>query len=159
MKLTATLTSLALAAASLSSVAVAQTRFCVGGDLDHLSATEKAACSATLQAVRTAATSMHAPDGWHFVVVCGEDGWKQYTAFSSRDEATLESAAADTDRDGKTTYFREARLQSPEAHSLQHAVAHEVASILLRTEDETAIQLQMAAMERNNQVQIASLQK
>ena len=150
---------LASAAALLTVPAIAQTRFCIGGDLDQLSATDRATCSATMQAVRNAATTMHAPQGWHFVVVCGESGWKSYTAFSSRGEVALETAAADTDRSGQTTYFREDRLQTTEAHGLRRVVAHEIASILLNTDDEDAIQLKMASLETTDGVQQASLQK
>ena len=150
---------LTLAATLVPASAVAQTRFCMGGDLDHMSQTDRAACSATVQAVRTAASAMHAPDGWHFVVVCGEEGWKSYTAFSTRGEETLENASADTDLDQQTTYFREDRLHTPQAHGLQRVVAHEVASILLKTDDESAIQTQLATWERQNTVQEASLRR
>lgn len=149
--------SLALVATLLSASSVAQTRYCIGGDLDHLSANERAECSATLQAVRSAAAAMHAPADWHFVVVCGEQGWKDYTAFSRRGEAALEQASADTDREAQETFFREERLHTAQPHGLQHVVAHEMASILLKTEDENAIQTQMAAWERDSHVQGASL--
>ncbi len=151
--------SLTLAATLLSVPAVAQTRFCVGGDLDHLSSTDRASCSATLQAVRLAAASMHAPADWHFVVVCGEEGWKQYAAFSARGEANLEDASADTDLQGRETFFRSERMHGPNAQTLQHVVAHEFASILLKTDDENAIQTQMASWERESQVQEASLRR
>ena len=150
---------LTLAATLIPVSAVAQTRFCMGGDLDHLSQTDRAACSATVQAVRNAASTLHAPDGWHFVVVCGEEGWKSYAAFSSHGEAVLEDAAADTDLAQGTTFFREDRLHTPQAHGLQHVVAHEVASILLKTNDEPAIQSQMATWERQTTLQLASLQQ
>ena len=103
--------------------------------------------------------SLHAPDGWHFVVVCGEEGWKSYAAFSPRGEAVLEEASADTDLAGRTTYFREDRLHTPQPHGLQRVLAHEIASIVLKTDDENAIQAQMATWERNGQVQEAMLQK
>ena len=151
--------SLALAATLLSVPAIAQTRFCIGGDLDHLSASDRADCSATMQAVRFAAASMHAPNDWHFVVVCGEEGWKNYAAFSTHSEAVLEDAAADTDREQHTTYFREDRLHTPQAHGLRRVVAHEVASILLKTDDENAIEAQLAAWERDSHIQEASLQR
>jgi hypothetical protein len=146
-----------VAAALLCIPAVAQTRYCVGGDLDHLSAENRASCDATLQAVRSAATALHAPDGWHFVVVCGEDGWKQYTAFSVRGEDTLSEAAADTDLQDHTTYLREASLHTTQPHGLQRVVAHEVAGILLGTTDENAIEAQVASWERNSQTQEALL--
>lgn len=157
--------SLALSVAAIltSTTAVAQTRYCIGGDLDHLSSTERSACNATMQAVRAAATSMHAPEGWHFVVVCGEGGWKSYTAFSSRGEAALETAAADTDLTQGTTYLREDRLHTAQAHGLERGlervVEHEVASIQLKSTDEVAIQAQMAILERGNHVQEALLRQ
>ena len=159
MKINFASLSLALAATLLSVPSVAQTRFCIGGNLDHLSASERADCSATMQAVRYAAASLHAPDDWHFVVVCGEEGWKNYAAFSSRSEAALEDASADTDREEHTTYFREDRLHTPQAHGLRRVVAHEIASIVLKTDDENAIQTQLATWERDGQVQEAYLQR
>lgn len=146
-----------LTASLLSTFAAAQTRFCIGGDLDHLSSAERASCNATLQAVRTTAASLHAPDGWHFVVVCGAEGWKQYAAFSPRGEDAVADAAADTDLGEGTTYLREDRLHTAQPHSLQRVVAHEVAAILLKTDDETAIQTQVATWERTSLTQEASL--
>lgn len=149
----------AASAALLSLPSVAQTRICIGGDLDHLSAPERAACSATAQAVRNEATSLHAPKGWHFVVVCGEEGWKSYAAFSSHPEALLENASVDTDRDQQTTYLREDRLRPTQHEGLHRIVAHEVASILLNTDSEVAIQAQMARWEGAQHSQIALLQR
>ncbi len=143
------------AAALLTSSAVAQTRVCIGGDLDRLSAGDRSACATTVQAVRSAAESMHAPDGWHFVVVCGEQGWKSYAAFSSRSEAALENVAADTNLAEHTTYFRQDHLVTPDAHGLRRVVAHEVASILLKTDDENAIAAKMISLESTGLVQEA----
>ena len=146
-----------ISAAILSASAVAQTRFCVGGDLDHLSSTERSSCSATMNAVRHAVGAMPAPADWHFVVVCGEEGWKQYSVFSTHSEASLDEAVADTDREQRTTYLRESRLHTSQAHGLEEAVAHEVASIVLNSNDEKAIKTEMAVWERNNLTQQASL--
>lgn len=157
MKTALVATSFALVLASISTPAVAQSRFCIGGDLDHLTATDRAACTATLQAARSAAATMHAPDGWHFVVVCGEEGWKDYASFSSRGEAALVNASADTNLDEHTTYFREARMHNGGARGLQGVVAHEIASIVLKTDDEGAIQTQVATWERKGFTQVASL--
>ncbi len=132
------------AATVLSIPSVAQTRYCIGGDLDHLSVAEKSACTATAQAVQASAASMQAPEGWHFVVVCGEEGWKSYSAFSTHAEATLAMAAADTDLLQQTTYFRGDRLQEAKSGELRRFVAHEVAGILLHTDREEAIQTQLA---------------
>ncbi len=141
----------------LSATAIAQTRFCVGGDLDHLSSVERASCNATMNAVRHAVSTIPAPADWHFVVVCGEEGWKQYTAFSTRDETVLSGAAADTDREQRTTYLREGSLHTPQPGGLKQVVAHEVASVLLNSHDEDAIQTQIAVWDRNNLTQQASL--
>ena len=147
----------ALALAMLPLASVAQTRFCIGGDLEHLSTAQRNACYATLNAVRNTASALHAPDGWHFVVVCGEDGWKQYAAFSERGEDAVQDASADTDVEEHVTFFREERLHAPQPHALQRVVAHEIAAILLKTEDENAIQTQMATWERQSQTQQAAL--
>ena len=147
---------LAVAVSLFSVASVAQTRFCIGGDLDHISSTERATCSATMQAVRAAAANLHAPGDWHFVVVCGEEGWKNYASFSSRGEAVLDRMA-DTDHAQQTTYLREGSLHTAEAGGLERAVAHEVASILLKSDDEVAIQTQMAVWERKGEVQEALL--
>lgn len=150
MRFTAVL--LASAATLFTIPSVAQTKFCIGGDLDHLSIAERAACSATAQAVRNEANSMHAPGNWHFVVVCGEAGWKNYTAFSSHASTTLENASVDTDLEQQTTYLREDRLGVPQGQGLRRIVAHEIASIVLHTDREDAIQVQLAAWERSGQL-------
>lgn len=157
MKFATAISSLAITAALLQASAVAQTRFCIGGDLDHLSASDRAACSATMQAVRTAATRMHEPQDWHFVVVCGEEGWTQYAAFSSRGVDAVANDIADTNLEEHTTYLRESRLQAPQPRSLERAVAHELAVITLQSHDEAAIQSQVAAWERSSLTQTASL--
>lgn len=149
--------------------AQAQSRFCLGGELDHLSTAQRTACSAKLASVRDAARRFGAPEGWHFVLVCGEEGWKSYAAFSSRTAAELENASADTDSAAHSTYLREEKLgaaRSPESTPLldralqdralpdrpllnralldrvllDRAVAHEIAAVVLQTADEAAIQ-------------------
>lgn len=130
-----------LAAALLCASSVAQTRFCMGGDLAHLSAAEKASCSAKLQAVKTAAASFHVPDDWHFIMVCGEDSWKDYTAFAMND--TLMTASADTHFEQHETFLRGDRFDLTNAPSLRRAVAREVAGIVLRSHDELAINNQV----------------
>ena len=135
-------------------------RFCLGGELDHLSPAQRTACSAKLASVREAARRFGAPEGWHFVLVCGEEGWKSYAAFSSRPAAELENASADTDILAHSTYFREEKLAAAAESSgatripdrplpdrtllnralLDRTVAHEVAAVVLQTADEAAIQ-------------------
>ncbi len=123
--------------------AVAQARYCIGGDLDHMSQTQKTACSAKLQAVKAAAASLHAPDNWHFVVVCGEQGWKSYAAYAQDSQTNLLDAAADTNLEQHETFLREDRLDIINMRSLQRVVAHEVAGIVLGSKDESAINHQM----------------
>ena len=130
-----------LAATLLCASAVAQTRFCIGGDIAHLSNAEKSRCSAKLQAVKTAASSFHVPDGWHFIMVCGEDGWKEYTAYAMKD--TLVSASADTLFEQHEIFLRGDRFDENNVSSFRRAVAHEVAGIVLHSNDEVAINTQV----------------
>ena len=143
MKFTNATRSLAIASTLLCASAVAQTRFCIGGDLDHMSQTQRVACNAKMQAVKQATAALHAPEDWHFVVVCGENGWKSYAAYSMDDNAALLSADADTNLDRRETFLREDRLDMVNLRSLQRVVAHEVAEITLRSKDEIAINRQM----------------
>ncbi len=128
--------------------AVAQTRYCLGGDLDHLSAAERASCNAARDMVKTTATRLHAPENWHFVIVCGEQGWKDYTAVAQREEVALENSAADTDLDQHVTYLRQSRLgetqTQPQLPELQSVLIHELASIKLGSHDERLIEAQVA---------------
>ena len=125
--------------------AVAQTRFCIGGDLDSLTAQERTSCSAAKAMVKATATLLNAPDNWHFVIVCGEQGWKDYTAVAQRGEVALDDSAADTDLDQHVTYLRESRMREPQTHQLQRVVAHELASIKMNTHDERLIEAQVSA--------------
>ncbi len=133
----------AIASTLLCASAAAQTRFCIGGDLDHLSPAQKAACSAKMRAVKVAAADLHAPEDWHFVVVCGEEGWKSYAAYAMDESSNLLNAVADTHLEQHETFFREDRLDIADVRALQHVVAHEVAGIALHSKDETAINHQV----------------
>lgn len=133
----------AVIATLISLPAVAQTRYCLGGDLDHLSAAERASCSAAREMVQATATRLQAPENWHFVIVCGEQGWRDYTAVSQRGEVALEDSSADTDLGERVTYLRESRLSAPHTHGPQRVIAHELASIRLNTQDEQAIEAQL----------------
>lgn len=135
--------SVALLGTFLCVSAVAQARYCIGGDLDHMTQSQKTACSAKLQAVKAAAAALHAPDDWHFVVVCGEQGWKNYVNYAADSQANLLDAVADTNLEQHETFLRGDRLDIINLRSLQRAVAHEVAGIVLRSKDETAINHQM----------------
>ena len=98
--------------------AVAQVRVCMGGNLDQLSAADRRSCEAQVTRAREAANRNGAPEDWHFVVVCGEDGWKDYTAFSVAGETALQQAAADTDFENRTTFLRGTHLLTQEASDL-----------------------------------------
>ena len=125
----------------LSAAAVAQTRFCIGGDLDHLTAFQKTMCMAKLNQVRVTSAKFQTPQDWHFVVVCNEPSWKEYAAFSRRTSAELEDASADTDLDHRTTFFRGDRLTgAEEGGRMQRIVAYEIAGIVLKTTEKGAIQ-------------------
>lgn len=131
----------------LAASAVAQTRFCIGGDLDHLSQAERATCDAKVQAVRTVASSLHAPGDWHFVVVCGKEGWKEYAAYTMEPNPALLDASADTNLEQHETFLRADRLDLDQLRSLQHVVAHEVAGVLLNSKNELAINHQVQLWE------------
>ena len=133
----------AIASTIVCATAAAQTRFCIGGDLDHLTQTQKTACSAKMKAVKVAAASFHAPENWHFVVVCGEEGWKSYAAYAMEQGASLVDAAADTNLEQHETFLRDGKLNMADLRSVQRVVAHEVAGILVHSKDEVAISQQM----------------
>jgi nitroreductase len=84
----------------------------MGGNLDGLTASQKNVCENQVQMAREAATSTNAPDSWHFVVVCGEDGWKDYMAFAQHEGANLQAASADTNFAERTTFLRGSRMTS-----------------------------------------------
>ena len=50
---------------SVSSAALAQTHFCIAGDLDHLNAAQVAECKTKMTNVRDAVKRRGAPSGWH----------------------------------------------------------------------------------------------
>lgn len=115
------LQSLALVLLMLPSAAVAQTHFCIGGDLDHMAATDVAACKTKMSNIRQAVKQHGAPSGWHFVVVCDETGWTDFASFSgvytSARKAALKSADFHTDRDLGWTFIRGSRLSSEPAQA------------------------------------------
>jgi hypothetical protein len=139
MTLQSTLRSTLVAGTFFCASALAQTRFCLGGDLEHLSAAQKASCSAKMQAVKEVTRSLHAPEDWHFVVVCGEQGWQNYTAFYAQESQALAETIADTHLSSRETFLRESRLQLEDLKGLRKVLAHEVAGILLKSHDEVAI--------------------
>lgn len=108
---------LLLLLASLASSALAQTRFCIAGDLDHLNETQVAACKAKTTDVREAAKRHGVPAGWHFVVVCDETGWKDYAGFMAPFAGALKDAAFHTDEGQHLTFLRGSRMDAGSAES------------------------------------------
>ena len=101
-------------------------RVCMGGDIEHFSPAQLRACQTEVQQVREAAAQYHTP-GWHFIVVCDENGWKDYAAFSETPAAVLADASADTDIASRTTFFRGSRLSQQLGEKV---LAVEMAAIL-----------------------------
>ena len=97
---------------SLGAPLLAQTRFCIGGELDHLSSTEKAACQAKATHLRNVVQQHGAPADWHFIVVCDEAGWNDYASFAGREAARVVRAGYSTDRDMRLTVVRGSRLET-----------------------------------------------
>ena len=122
-------TILCAAALGFSLSAVAQTKVCMGGDLATLSAAERTTCENQVRMVQRSNAASKVSAGWHFVVVCGETGWKEYAAFSQQGEAQTAEAAADTDFATKTTFLRGARLLTQDAAELVVARSLQVASV------------------------------
>lgn len=112
MRLTLPFASALLSATLLSAAlpAVAQTHYCIGGDLDHLSQAEVTTCKAKMTAVREAVKRRGAPSGWHFMVVCDESGWQDVAALTGRSAARLEAAAYSTDQGLQVTFLRGSRM-------------------------------------------------
>lgn len=129
------ISALTLTGSLLCTVALAQTRVCLGGDLDHLTQAQKATCSAKLAKVRSIASSLRAPRDWHFVVVCGEEGWKQYAAYSSGENGALQNASVDTNYEGRETFLRESSLSATDLALPENLVTREISSILLHGTD------------------------
>ena len=124
------LSALTLTGSLFCATALAQTHICLGGDLDHLTKTQKDHCTARLQEVRKAAAALHAPEGWHFVVVCGEEGWKAYADYSLRQDTALQHAVVDTDYAAHETFLRESALESLTSSGSENILSREIADIL-----------------------------
>ena len=89
---------------------LAQTHFCIGGELDRMSSAEVSSCQSKMMRMRDAVRHHGAPSGWHFVVVCDESGWKDYASFSGEKETGLTSASFHTDAQSHRTFVRGSRL-------------------------------------------------
>ena len=115
---------LALPLLLLSSAALAQTHFCIAGDLDHLNATQVADCKTKMTNVREAVKRRGAPAGWHFVVVCDESGWTDYASYiATGAPATLDKAAFHTDPDLHWTFVRGSRIDADRAETADTLLA------------------------------------
>src|ERR1700712_3459142 len=106
-----------------SSAALAQTHFCVAGDLDHLNAAQVADCKTKMTNVREAVKRRGAPSGWHFVVVCDESGWTDYASFVSTDAPALDEASFHTDRGLHWTFVRGSRMEADSAEGADTLLA------------------------------------
>ncbi len=90
--------------------AIAQTHFCVGGDLDHLSPAEVTSCRAKMTEVREAVRRRGAPSGWHFLIVCDESSWQDVAALTSQAATALHNVDFQTDREQQVTFIRGSHL-------------------------------------------------
>lgn len=97
--------------------AVAQTHFCIGGDLDHLSSQQVSLCQSKMSHVREAVRRRGAPDGWHVVVVCDETGWSDLASFSGQSQAAMRSVEFSTDQELHWTFLRGSRFSGEEGDS------------------------------------------
>jgi len=139
-----TIRAVVLSLLGLAVHASAENRVCIGGDLDHLTNLQKSACWASAADVRKTAAKFHAPEDWHFFIVCTDEDWKTYATLSKRASLQLDKAGADTDLQNRTTFLRGTWLHSNDAPKLERIVAHEVASAVWQSTDEIVIQRQVA---------------
>ena len=121
--------SIGLLLLALSASVFAQTRFCVGGDLDHMSATAIAGCQAKMAGVREAARLRGVPADWHFVVVCDEVGWKDYTSFSQSETGMLTGANYSTDPRLRWTFLRGTELNAEQPETTATVIAAALESV------------------------------
>ncbi|MBS1815529.1 MAG: hypothetical protein JSS87_11685 [Acidobacteria bacterium] len=103
----------------------AESRFCIGGNVTQMSQGQIEICRQQLQHMRLIVRRQNAPD-WHYVLVCDEQGWKDYAIFSSTDAKLLQQATTDTDMIQHTTFVRASRLNT----TLDQVFSAEVASIV-----------------------------
>lgn len=103
------------------------TRVCMGGNFEHLTSAQRKACESQVAQVRKAA-DQYSAGNWHFIVVCDEQGWRDYAAFSNTPAEQLANANADTNFGMRTTFLRGSRLTGPAGSTVlameMNAIAH-----------------------------------
>ena len=125
----------ALAALSATLPAVAQTHFCIGGDLDHLTQAEVSACKAKMTHVRETVRRSGAPGGWHFVVVCDETGWSDLAALTGKHGGALRNVDYSTDSNLQWTFVRGSRMQGDSSDATATVVAAALKSLPSRGQE------------------------
>lgn len=95
-----------------------------------------AQCISEAKVFAQAVTRYPQPEGWHWVLICDEAGWRRFLDLSGRPGEY--AIYASTDLEGRTTYLRGDKL----LHSIdlrakpEEIMAHELAHIRLHAEDE-----------------------
>lgn len=114
---------------------VAQPKVCMGGDLDHLNPAQAAACSSVVKAVRTQSAAIAAPEDWHIVVVCGQEGWQQYASFAHTGSASeVLNSKIDTDVTEHATFLNAAAMDAQELPALLETAAASMESSAMPSE-------------------------
>jgi len=126
--------------------ASAENPVCIGGDVDRLSAVQKASCWGLADRVRLGTTKFQPPADWHFYVLCTDSDWKKYAAFSTRSAQQLATLDADTDVRNHITYLRGEHLLAANLSGLDGILAHEVASAQLGSTNEELLKKQVALL-------------
>ena len=106
--------------------ATAQTHYCIGGDLDHLSAAEVNSCHSKMLDVREAVKRRGAPSGWRFLVVCDESGWRDVASITGKDSSALRLAEFSTDTTEHVTFLRGSHMDTANAGQMLNASLHGV---------------------------------
>ena len=113
----------------LSASAVAETHFCIGGELDQMSSTQVAACQTKMTEIRNAVKRHGAPAGWHFVVVCDESGWLDYASLAGGERARTVKASYATDAQMHWTFVRGSRMDTDEPAEAEMILAAALKSV------------------------------
>lgn len=113
----------ALVLLSFSAAAVAQNKFCIGGELDSLTPAQISVCKEKSVSLRKEARLVGTPDNWHFVVICDEAGWNDYATFTGNNRKAILNATENTDSDLRFTFVRASRITSENSQSLDLVLA------------------------------------